>query len=70
MSYEFVTHPNSSYFYSYETSDGQSKSEFGDFVNINGNKVLSVNGRYKFTSDDGKQHSVSYTSGVNGELNL
>lgn len=67
VSYEFVQHPNSSYYYFYETSDGQSRREFGDFIEANGNKVLSVQGKYSFTADDGTEHRVKYTAGVNGE---
>ncbi|CAG9800240.1 unnamed protein product [Chironomus riparius] len=66
VSYEFVQHPNSSYYYAYETSDGQEKKEFGNFIEINGNKVLSVEGSYRFTADDGVERKFKYTAGVNG----
>lgn len=69
VSYEFVQYPNSSYFYSYETSDGQEKKEFGNFIEINGNKVLSIEGSYRFIGDDGQERKHKYTAGVNGENN-
>ena len=69
VEYEFTQYPNSSYYYAYETSDGQAKTEFGDFVEINGNKVLSIEGSYRFTSDDGVERRFKYTAGVNGENN-
>ncbi|XP_070497502.1 larval cuticle protein 65Ag1-like [Chironomus tepperi] len=66
IAYEYVQHPNSSYFYSYETSDGEAKKEFGNFIEINGNKVLSIEGSYRFIGDDGEEHRFKYTAGVNG----
>lgn len=70
ISYEYNSFPNGSYSYSYELSDGQAKAEFGDLIDVNGNKVLEVNGFYKFIGDDEKEYTVVYTAGPKGKYLL
>lgn len=67
LKYDFQIFPNQSYYFDFHSSDGQTKQEFGNFVDINGAKVLHIIGSYQYVLNN-KIYSFKYTADPKGKL--
>ncbi|XP_032510816.1 endocuticle structural glycoprotein ABD-5-like [Danaus plexippus] len=54
------------YNFEFETSDGTSRQEQGDYKNDTEQQGLSVKGSYKYIAPDGQTISVSFVADKNG----
>ncbi|XP_072941108.1 endocuticle structural glycoprotein ABD-5-like [Epargyreus clarus] len=54
------------YNFEFETSDGTSRQEQGEYKNTTDQQGLSVKGSYKYTAPDGQQISVTFVADKNG----
>ncbi|XP_050342296.1 endocuticle structural glycoprotein ABD-5-like [Nymphalis io] len=54
------------YNFEYETSDGTSRQEQGDYKNDTEQQGLSVKGSYKYVAPDGQTISVTFVADKNG----
>ncbi|XP_046960945.1 endocuticle structural glycoprotein ABD-5-like isoform X2 [Vanessa cardui] len=54
------------YSFEYETSDGTSRQEQGDYKNDTEQQGLSVKGSYKYVAPDGQTISVTFVADKNG----
>lgn len=55
------------YYYSYETSNGLSREETGEVVNVGTeNEHIVVRGSYSYIDADGNMQEISYTADENG----
>ncbi|NP_001166726.1 endocuticle structural glycoprotein ABD-5-like [Bombyx mandarina] len=54
------------YKFEYETSDGTSRQEQGEYKNDTDQQGLLVRGSYKYVAPDGQQISVSFVADKNG----
>lgn len=68
LRYEFKQLPYDGYYFLYELSDGQSRSEYGYFDDVNGVLTLNIVGSYSFIGTDDKKHTVKYTANENGKI--
>jgi Insect cuticle protein len=66
IKYEYEYLPDNAYRFIYELSDGQFRDEYGTFIEIGGQKVLSVKGSYGYKDESGKEIVVRYTSDSDG----
>ncbi|CAH2237011.1 endocuticle structural protein SgAbd-6-like [Pararge aegeria] len=54
------------YNFEFETSDGTSRQEQGEYKNDTDQQGLSVKGSYKYVAPDGQQISVTFIADKNG----
>ncbi|CAH0627172.1 unnamed protein product [Chrysodeixis includens] len=67
LSYDSTIDPDGSYRFSYETSNGITRTETGNLVNAGQeNEHIAVSGSYTYTDTDGEQVAVFYSADENG----
>lgn len=63
---QFVYLNHFSFSYRFETSDGTSRQEQGEYKNDTEQQGLVVKGNYKYVAPDGQHISVSFVADKNG----
>lgn len=62
-----ITHQKKINFYSYETSDGVSRTEEAEVKNAGTeNEILVVRGTIKWVAPDGQEYSITFIADENG----